>query len=101
MTMPETQIAAWRDIQEKLPKKRRAIFETIAEHVEGLTLFEIEEILGWGINCVSGRVTELHGARLVRDSGQRRINPKSGVAGIVWQMQPRFNYDGNGQSSFT
>lgn len=82
--IPETQRAAWEDIQERLPDKRAKVFGIIRIVVGGLTLWEIAANLNWTINCVSGRVTELKKAGLIRDSGKRRINPDSGKAGIVW-----------------
>lgn len=84
MTYPETQINAFHSL-ERLPEKRRKVAEAI-KTCPG-TLAELSFRLGWAINRVSGRVSELAKMGIVRDSGHRRINPDSGKPGIVWAVR--------------
>jgi predicted transcriptional regulator len=82
----DTQRHAWEWLQEKLPKKRAAVFGAIlsSDYRGGATIYEIAEDLKWPINCISGRVTELADAGLIHDSQQRRNNRYSGKPCIVW-----------------
>lgn len=81
---PDTQMQAWQAIQESLPDKRRMVFSEVMARVNGLTLFELENILNWPVNRISGRITELCKAGHIMDSGRRRINPDSGKGAVVW-----------------
>lgn len=80
--IPDTQRASWRTIQD-LSEKRAKVLSVISQ-TNGIALWEIAEKLGWPINCVSGRVTELQDLGLVRDSGKRGTNPHSGKKAILW-----------------
>lgn len=51
--------AAYSMIQPDLPDKRQRVYEIILQHPEGITRKQIAKALGWPINCVTGRVTEL------------------------------------------
>ena len=46
-------------IQQDLPDRRARIFEIILKHPNGVTSKEIAKELGWTINCVTGRISEL------------------------------------------
>lgn len=82
--MRDTQMQAWDDIQEKLPFTRKKVFDVIKNHGDfGATTVTLSMVLGWPINCVSGRVTELCDAGLIRDSGRRGVNP-SGKKAVLW-----------------
>lgn len=81
--MRDTQLAAYNGLT-NLKGKRLAVAQAIGS-CPG-TLVEIAFRLGWPINRVSGRVTELSRAGVVVDSGHRRINPDSGKNGIVWRV---------------
>lgn len=84
LIMRDTQIQAWDSIQEKLPASRNIVFRSIQLHGEfGITTYGLSAALGWSINCVSGRVTELCKSGLVRDSGRRGVNP-SGKKAVLW-----------------
>ena len=87
MAIPQTQLDAYRDIQEKLPERRKIVMQLILNCGNGLTLFEAESLLHWPVNRLSGRFTELRDAGMILDSGKRRINPNSGKAGIVWEAR--------------
>lgn len=80
--MRETQLAAYRTLG-NLPEKRRKVAKAVGN---GATLYELTKILGWPVNRVSGRVTELVEAGVVEDSGEKRINPESNKANIVWRL---------------
>lgn len=80
----DTQLNAYYEVEPKLPSKRKAVYYQIKGTVGGMTLWEIARAMKWTINNVSGRVTELAKAGLVKDSGWRRCNPASGKKGIVW-----------------
>lgn len=81
--MQDTQLDSWDDIQSTLSEKRLIVYKAISG---GSTLFEICKKLGWPVNRVSGRVTELRKSGRIVDSGIRRINPDSGKSGIVWSQ---------------
>ena len=51
--------ATYSMIKPKLPEKRMRVYEVILSHPEGVTRKQIAKHLGWPINCVTGRVTEL------------------------------------------
>ena len=84
-TIQDTQRAAWTDLQDKLGDRQRRVLKAI--QAAPRTLAEIASALNVPINCVSGRVRELCQAGAVEDSGQRRKNPDSGKANIVWQAK--------------
>lgn len=100
---PETQIEAWESIQDKLPESRREVLHVIAAAgALGISTVAISETLKWPINCVSGRITELHDSGLVKDSGRRCINP-SGKRAILWvagSTEPEIKFDDSGQRVF-
>lgn len=79
----DTQRKAWEELQPTIGAKRQAVL-TVIRRRKGAALFEIADHLGWPINRVSGRVTELTKLNLVRDSGRRVVNPASGKNVIVW-----------------
>lgn len=83
--IPDTQLTAWDELQNTVEGKRAIVFEVIKNSKKGATLFEIQKTLGWSINRISGRVTELQQDDRVRDSGKRRANPESGRSAIVWE----------------
>jgi hypothetical protein len=79
----DTQRDAYDSIRETAAGKRLIVFKEIQECSS--TMFEIAIKLRWPINRISGRITELCKLGLVRDSGERRINPASGRNVIVWE----------------
>jgi len=81
----DTQGDAYQDIKDKLPERRRKVFEVIARS-KGVASFEIAMILNWPINCVSGRVTELADAGIIEDKSGRVSNPRSSKANILWEV---------------
>lgn len=81
--MRDTQATAYQEIRETLPEKRRIVLNAI-DTLGLATLIEIANWLGWPINSVSGRVTELAKDGLIEDSGQRATNP-SGKKAILWK----------------
>jgi len=86
--IPETQLEAFKDLQPKISDRHNTIISEIFKRGigGGMTLFELEKALGWPINRISGRITELAKAGLVQDIGVRRENPASGKNGIVWYL---------------
>lgn len=100
MTIQQTQFEAYEDLKPTLCRRRESVLSVIAHHDRGLALFEIEILLRWPINCISGRVTELRKAGRIIDSTERRVNPATGRAGVVWIKNdhpvhpPRFGEDG-------
>lgn len=84
--VPDTQLSAWDEIQKTAEGKRAIVLEVIAKSKKGATLFEIQQVLGWSVNRISGRVTELQKEDRIRDSGKRRANPDSGRNAIVWEI---------------
>jgi hypothetical protein len=86
--MRNTQLDTWSAIQETLPERRAAVLRVIRKYPKGVALFQIADELGWTINRVSGRVTELCEMGFVKDLNSRVLNPKSGKQCIAWQYCP-------------
>ena len=82
---PDTQIGAYQEIQQDLPKKRRAVLDAISNS-DGVALFQLVNILNLPVNHISGRITELHNSGLIIDSGRRAVNPFSKKSAIVWTV---------------
>ena len=71
--MQDTSLQAYYGIVDKLPAKRKAVFEII--RISGPLCNEsIALRLGWAINRVTGRVKELRDAGLVEDAGTVKRN---------------------------
>ena len=83
---PDTQRDAYHDLK-NISEKQGAVLECIKSDPHGMTLFEIEKKLGWPVNRISGRLTELKEKELIRDTNHRRKNPESGKPGIVWEAR--------------
>lgn len=81
----DTQQMAWDDLQDTISRKRTVVLEAITKSPDGLPLFKLVKRLGWPVNRVSGRVTELRRLGRIEDSGLREVNPDSGKLGIVWK----------------
>ena len=64
--MAETSIEAYRRIEDKLPEKRLEVLRAIGRFPRGATCEDLVKHLGWPINRVSGRVTELKRAGHIR-----------------------------------
>lgn len=84
MTPRDTQLDAWNDLQETLGEKQQRVFKVIYSHGDA-TMFEVAKDLGWPINRISGRITELCAKGYIQDSTRRRLNPLSGRNVIVWE----------------
>lgn len=84
--IPDTQMGAFSSL-DNLGDKRQKVAEAIGGQAEGATLFELTKIIGWPVNRISGRVTELAEMSVIFDSGVRRKNPASGRPGIVWMAR--------------
>jgi len=84
----ETQLSAYAEIKDTLSEARGIVLRAINKD-GGATTFEIAKLLGWPINRVSGRVTELCDKGAAIDSGERRINPESGKKCIVWSVSQK------------
>lgn len=82
----DTQRDSWESLQDTVEGKRRRVLDVISNSSRGATLFEICKVLGWPVNRISGRVTELRKNGRIVDSGYRRENPESGKSGIVWRL---------------
>jgi len=82
----DTQLESFIKIGPKLYARQASVFQVIAGSDNGMPLFKIVDKLGWPINRVSGRVTELAKRGLIIDSARREINPSSGRRAIVWEV---------------
>ena len=80
----DTQIDAFESLD--ISKRRSEVLFAIKTS-DGITLFELAKKLGWTINRVSGRVTELARMNLIYDSAIRRMNPNSGRRSVVWRIK--------------
>ena len=72
----DTQYNSYEDLKETVERKRMIVYEAI------------KKILGWPVNRISGRVTELSRMDLIVDSSHRLRNPDSGKLGIIWVIKP-------------
>ncbi len=85
-TFRDTRLASWEAIQAELPGRQAEVFQVIARAAHGMALYEIAETLALPINCITGRVRELVKAGRVRDSGTRRLNPRTGKHATLWEV---------------
>lgn len=84
-TVPHTQLESWDKLQGSLENRQEVVFQAIsAAGDQGLTLFELVKLLGWPVNRVSGRVTELAAKGKIKNYDLTRVNPESGKRGLVW-----------------
>jgi len=80
--MLHTQLKSWIDLQENLGNIHRQVLNELSKH-DGLTNQELAEKLGWPINRVTGRVTELRRKGFVIDNGTK-LNTETGKMNYVW-----------------
>lgn len=73
----------WSEIQKQLPRRRAQVFEAIAEWGGKAALFEICELIRLPAHQVSGRITELRKAGLIKEV-DRKKSPYSGATVVVW-----------------
>lgn len=83
--LQSTSISAYEYLKTRLTQKQAAVRQVLLDHGPK-ALFEIKDILGWEVNSVSGRLTELERAKLIARTGERRKNPKTGQRGDVWTL---------------
>lgn len=84
--MLATQMNAWNEIQPTIADAQQEVLKAIRHSEDGMTLFELVKALGWPVNRISGRVTELHSKELIMMSGTR-VNPDTGKSGTVWKAK--------------
>lgn len=88
--MLDTQMESWKKTREETQTKSQSeIFMAIQNAENGMTLFELVDHLGWPVNRISGRVTELGIDGRIADSGERRENPETGRKAVVWKALQR------------
>lgn len=86
--MLSTQLESFNGVRETRNASQTIILHTIKMRGDnGATLFELVNELGWPVNRISGRVTELASRELVYPSLETRVNPDSGKKGIVWKAK--------------
>lgn len=78
------QRASWIELQKKIKGKRLEVYKAL--QVRSMTLGEICQFLGWQINCVSGRVSELKRLGAIEEAGMK-INPDSQKMVTVWAVK--------------
>jgi hypothetical protein len=70
-----------------ISKRHREIMTVFKKHqTVGLTLFELQKILGWPINSISGRITELKTKGYLEASDRCRRNPATNKSATVWKL---------------
>lgn len=62
-------------LQKDLGRNQQAVFKQI-KRLKKAALFEVTESLGWPINCVSGRITELKEQGKIKEVGTK-FNPQT------------------------
>jgi len=82
--LPDTQLESWRSIQQGLGLLVGRVFAELCKHPEGLTLFELRDILGWEQSTISGRLNDLRDLGLAFPVGGIRVNPRSNRSQQVW-----------------
>lgn len=82
----DTQIRAWGRVKEDLGGRHDQLLGLLRQSKSGLTLFEACAFFDLPPNQLSGRFTELAEQGRVVDSGDRRVNPRTGVSGVVWKL---------------
>lgn len=81
---PDTQLAALESIQKTAPRCRDQVFDVIQSRMPvGISSDQIAIALGWPINSISGRVTELRNLGRIKDSGARARTQAARQA-ILW-----------------
>lgn len=65
MTVNSLSIAAYSKIHDSLGKRQKIVYGVIQKHGP-VTNLQISEILGWPINCVTGRTKELRDRKVVK-----------------------------------
>jgi len=68
----DTSLIAWDKIQPKLTRKQADVMACIRHLKFPVCSYTIGTCLGWPINRVTGRVTELRDLGLIRDVGMRK-----------------------------
>jgi hypothetical protein len=77
-------------IEPHLGRKQLAVIRLLDDATSkgfDMTNVEIANVLGWKINCVTGRVKELREVGFVIKS-QRRMNPDTLVLNWAWRTKP-------------
>lgn len=70
--MSTASMQAFLDLEPKLPKRRRAVYDCIKNSAIGMTIKDLEFALRWPANCISGRLTELEEAGLIKRKEEKR-----------------------------
>lgn len=82
---PDTQIEGLERSRENLNERQAQVMRLVDGAGErGITLFEACAFYGVPPNRLSGRFTELAEQGRIVDSGNRRVNPVTGVRAVVW-----------------
>lgn len=66
----KTSLLAWSEVKQGLGKKQKEVLEVI-RYNPGVCNQDIAEILGWSINCVTGRCKELRELDRVAELGHK------------------------------
>ncbi|MGX9389640.1 hypothetical protein ACWX0O_01825 [Nitrobacteraceae bacterium UC4449_H16] len=78
-------MAALKAIEPKAPQARELILETLSTFEEGLTADQIAALLDYKVLYARPRVAELHAAKRIERTGERRKNA-SGLSAAVWRV---------------
>lgn len=79
-----TSLDAYQDLKQHLGTRHSQVLNTLSSYPSGLTSRSIARALQLELHCVSGRIRELVGRDLIRDSGRKSFDQVTGKAGIVW-----------------
>jgi DNA-binding MarR family transcriptional regulator len=80
----DTSAKAYNSIYPKLGEKQKDVLRVIRRHPRGIALFELPDQLGWPINSISGRITELSEKKLIEICGEK-VNPHTGRKAKLWR----------------
>jgi DNA-binding transcriptional regulator GbsR (MarR family) len=67
----------------KPKSKREIVYSIILNSKKGMTISELCAHTGWLPNELSGRITELRKALLIKEDGHR-VNPRTNRKSTVW-----------------
>jgi len=81
---PDTSHAAAASNESGKKTQCNMIYRLIHDAQSGATCAELVTVTGWEHQSVSRRITDICQQGFVRDSGTRRVSPRSGKKQIVW-----------------
>lgn len=83
MPYQQTSLFAYREVQKNINERQKKVLECFQDHIS-LNNRQIKELLGWEINCVTGRVNELVKTGILMID-RKDLDPHTGRPTIFWK----------------